>query len=1382
MELQPNPDEGEWDLTRKAGYYVVPWNTADVTKVVESANGNPDWVLKNKSKIPREHIWQVDGSEWVAFGDLVRLSGGGSPNQTKPGDRKPGGGVSEPLYHTTWQTTAWPVYNSITLNSTQVAKDSKVTNQLFIAAAGKPLNVVVNSTTYGINGTVNTLKTYVDGKLEPSLGGSSTQIAYGAAPYSWKFTISDPALLKSGDIHTITFEARDDYGRSTPIEIKYKVDTTQECTDWVNATLQLPGQSNKSIPSGGEYKLPAGVNTVTLSFPHSGTLKMDGVDYGSGNTFSNILIKGPTTLFYKSADEKECWTKDIYPEAPPIAECDPAQSKLSLHVWMFGSRTDRDVNLPSGSPGYALPTDVHLLTVEAPGAQKGSFYLNGVLVAENVGSHDFSVSRNDAITIKYVSKDGRECWIKTFVWDGQVSCPIVYQNSKNGRQISDGSTIEVELGGSLSLFARFKDTDGTMADAYLYWEVYRPGDTVPVVMDMVWEDKIRTVPTNNLKLPAIGYDDRSIVFDRPGGIYRIKLRYDGQYEKEWQDCKWEITVRVVGTTENICKNSEIEAWLDSQTELPMSKNADGNYALTIMPGSHVSFEAFYDKKTIPWPEWTLRNSSGQVLKSTTNITNFLYTFTDKDTYTLTAKYQIKSSVGVIDCSKTVTINVKTIDCEEISFNAAVDGRDTRIQGSSPYTIRLERGLTNQLVLEAVYPQSNVTVTGDWVLKKNGTTLRTVVGKNPFSHTFDDKTDAVYTLEATVYVNGEPCRKTFQIELKGLKCADISLNMKNSASGFVLADLPNGGKEKIVGVQVNVTFWLSKTGNRDEYINAVWSGPYSNASPDPKKEYTMTGLPIGSYTVTAKVDDSRYPSLNDCTFTFTVEITDQKDCSGIYLHLVDSASGGWTHNVDGKTIYLKGSSVTFGLLLLDEPNRHEGTTLEADWSGPRPSDSGEFGYLLMNAPPGTYTIKAVVTDKNFPNAKGCIYTVTVVISDDASPPDPPPGGDVDGGQVRINIYDSENRLLVSPSDGVWEREPARIEVVIDQGRIDAAFSAIDDQINTAIQHKVSELYSRYSGAEYEDVQVTADPPKWTGKTSAGTKWPSLELTVTGPGQDQRFSLNPKQASQSNLYAGTVVPTQTTWRQALQTMKYSAAVDSFTIQVPYQVDFEASFQQCVTNSGEDDGDPPEEKWCTPGRDSDRIAGLFAIVVKGDETRFEVFEPNAKGIILHTDEWSEFHQRDRYKDSQPHDFYAGERILAHLQLESRHKHPVSGKYPRIESAAAWISETGRQSTTLQSKLSLVAKSSTLWTGPGQMIEKLGLREAGVDTPLMGDKQKGFQKDRQYAVYFSVQFGFQVNKGFAYPDKTRGTGHDPEDYRAVFRIIANAWERQGIRNHTTH
>jgi hypothetical protein len=142
----------------------------------------------------------------------------------------------------------------------------------------------------------------------------------------------------------------------------------------------------------------------------------------------------------------------------------------------------------------------------------------------------------------------------------------------------------------------------------------------------------------------------------------------------------------------------------------------------------------------------------------------------------------------------------------------------------------------------------------------------------------------------------------------------------------------------------------------------------------------------------------------------------------------------------------------------------------------------------------------------------------------------------------------------------------------------------------------------------------------------------------------------------------------------------------------------------------------------------------------------------------------------------------MLTRVLLDQQHKHPVSGKYPRIESADAWISEVGRQSTLLQSTLSLHASSTTRWIGPSQLIEKLGQREVGVDTPLMGDKQKGFQQGSSYAVFFSVQFPFGVTKGAAFPNKQMIKGNEREAYQQAFHIIGNAWERQGLRNHTTH
>lgn len=222
--------------------------------------------------------------------------------------------------------------------------------------------------------------------------------------------------------------------------------------------------------------------------------------------------------------------------------------------------------------------------------------------------------------------------------------------------------------------------------------------------------------------------------------------------------------------------------------------------------------------------------------------------------------------------------------------------------------------------------------------------------------------------------------------------------------------------------------------------------------------------------------------------------------------------------------------------------------------------------------------------------------------------------------------------------------------------------------------------------------------------------------------------------------------------------------------------------MVSPGEDEeGNPlPEEKVCKPGNDSDEIGNKYTINVSGDETWFEVFEPNATSVLAHTAEWLDYHSRDRYKQSQPGDFYAGERILTRVHLEERHRHPVSGKFPRIQGAKAWINETGKNGGNLQSILSLIQESPILWKGASRNVPKLGLREEGVDTPLMGDKQKGFVKGGHYAVYFQVSFQYGVTKGFTFPNKNTSTGHQESDYKRQFTIIANAWERQGIRNHT--
>lgn len=395
------------------------------------------------------------------------------------------------------------------------------------------------------------------------------------------------------------------------------------------------------------------------------------------------------------------------------------------------------------------------------------------------------------------------------------------------------------------------------------------------------------------------------------------------------------------------------------------------------------------------------------------------------------------------------------------------------------------------------------------------------------------------------------------------------------------------------------------------------------------------------------------------------------------------------------------------------------------------------------------------------------------------PNPPGGGgNFDGGEIGLEIYNSDNRQLQKLSvnvDGVWEREPAKVRVVIDQTKINEGFQKTQQEINQKIADYKAQLENAVSGDGVKNVQVTVQPGWISDAKSMAVYTPAmLDLKVSGPGTPQQWRVSSSSTGGDYLYTGTVVPTQTTWRQILNAQKYKAEINGFVIAMDYQIQFEVTYESCSI-------DEEGKEICDPTSVAKTMSGRYTITVKGGERLFEVFEPNATGSIHHTAEWAEYHSRDRYPNSRPDDFYAGERILTQVELQEKHRHPVSGKFPVMTAAKAWISETGMKETALQSVLGLQATSPQMWRGPTYSASKLGTREAGVDTPIMGDKQRGFQKDASYAVYFAVQFRFGVDKGFPYPAKTSGSGHELTDYRVPFRIIANAWERQGIRNHTT-
>ncbi|UFJ40223.1 hypothetical protein LOK74_19640 [Brevibacillus humidisoli] len=1372
--------------------------------IVAAANGNPDWVWREgKSqtepdpdnpgrRVPIIKSFSVaQRYEWVDFGSLVRLSGGGSPNERRTGD-----GVSDPLFTTEWDTTPKPLINSIKFNGVEVARNNQgdnhsplITNYIHKADAG-PIQVNITQTVYGINPTRNILEVYFDGFKDDSLGIVTNDSAAGSYQINHSFTISNPASLQPGMSHEVKFRVLDDFHREAYVTVRYTVEG--ECDPTASGTwgtIKPAGESSSTVPSMGTFELPEGSDEVTLTFDKPGRLKVDGVDFGGVSQTFRVPITGPTTVYYLSEDGTDCWQKSIVPTVPDD-ECDPELSTFQMPVDPFPH--NRRV-LESGG-FYALERDTDTLQFW-PGV-KGTYYKNGSIVAENKETFSIPVSASEgSFTIKFVSEEG-QCWEHRFGWqsaEDTYSCPKVEyslnRNDDKTERVGDGDTIYIRPGTYLRLDAYYLDEEGDRTGARVFWHMKTPSG------------KIRHYDDN---LTSVFTYDR---FDEEMGTYEIWISFDPNSKsgESWieQGCSWKMFVVVEDSYQ--CEQVTVEGFVGSRSvsmsgsgtqsspyrlQIPFGANPEQDY------GVRLSYNG--ESWNIP-EEWTIYDKNGTDITreySWSGGENRLYSAIKYlDTDTLPHLIVVKVNyTNQSDCIRYIEISMGEFSCDDVWVKAEVDGDRVSMTGtgtqSNPYELDLRLGGRYDVDFTAFYDSSYKGVTADWELTKDGSTYSRIVNDdNPFSHTFSDSSDASYTLRVTVHVGSETCIVYIKVNVKPVDCSDAYISAfydgialdEGDGDGSLSApyeiNILKSGKETLFRARFNMqdadANWTLKRGSFTGTTIETESGQVEFS-------YRFTDTSVTTYYLIVEIDTGTEP----CTKYMIIHLTD-KVCTG-YLHVgvVLEGETQWILNQDGKTVTVEAEHVdTIAAFVGYWPNQWEGAFYKADWTGTRSNESPAEGlYAMFDVEPGTYHIKGVVNEDSFDQLNvGCEYSVTVVVTGNETPD---PGGDLDGGEVEIRIYDSRNRMLRDAADGVWEREPARIEVTIDQNKIREAFSQIDDQINQKATEQKNEWESRYSGPEYENVMVTISPPVWNSETSPTTEWPStLRLSLEGPGTDQTFSLQPKRQTQSHTYTGTIRPTITTWGKSLHSENYRATVDSFVITVPYQVEIDVSYEMCEAAVDPDTGDPlpDQERVCTPGTDSDAISGTFTVTVLGDEALFEVYEPNARGWLAHTAEWAEYHARDRYPASQPNDFYAGERILTRVQLDARHRHPYSGQYPQILSATAWISERGRASDMLASTLALQQQSNTLWGGPQHSVEKLGLREVGVDIPLMGDKQRGFAKDSTYAVHFTVQFAFGVRKGFVYPDKSVYTGHEQQDYRTVFRIIANAWERQGIRNHTT-
>ncbi|GED32383.1 hypothetical protein P9G84_13735 [Brevibacillus centrosporus] len=1020
----------------------------------------------------------------------------------------------------------------------------------------------------------------------------------------------------------------------------------------------------------------------------------------------------------------------------------------------------------------------------------------------------------------------------------QASCPKVYNMHVGGELLSSGTTLYRTPETAEFDFHVVYNTGHDDNQPYtVEWEVVYPDGSVhpwPIIegdrgYGQYETDNFTYKSTYNKGLPT----KYQVWFTTPG-TYKIRNnQHEMMKEYEEVDCPpWVINI-VIATSPPVagCEGFSlgpvtvdgIQRTFSSGTGTPSNP-----YILTISPGeeNYTEFKALYNGQPSVKVYWRMKyklGGSGGADYGTA------YTFDDDpatvpDGYTVTVSRTNPDQGGVEIC---YTIKVvwgdppNALDCDNLYLRAKVDGAFAKKEGSGtqsdPYKIRMTAGSAHDVEFYALFDNGsgNGTTKGidsvKWELVgKNGTNTSS---SNPYTKRFNDSSATTYTLKATIKGDGITCIKYMEITISEAGCDDMYIHYWSSVRNKWFSDTgaeshenpgtgmthPLTSSEPIdIKIAVTTTNDDPSTSNR---LKVTWTATnkltgqsLTNQSSNPSEMFQKNALPAGTYFIKAKVTDSRYPALLNCEIYLTITVTDTSGgCDAVYLHIVEGFGGEFKETVvkSGAQVSYPSAPDEITLILWDSPapilEVSGGSWISADWTAPPPMENvvpENIGFRPKDQlKEGSYTINAKVNDPQWPNANGCNFTVTIIIGQDMPSEPPPctscePGGEIPGGKMNLKVYDSDNRLLVSTADGTWEKEPARIEVEIDQNQINSAFAQADQEIAQAIVDKKAYFEAKYPAPDYENVVVTASPSTWNSKTNSMTKWPSsVPMSVSGPGIDKNFALNPKLSVQSNIYDGTTVPTLTTWAMQLNSEDYVVKADSFQIDVPYKVDFDVSYEKCEEKPDPDDPDAPPTKECTPGTDRESIQNSFTINVLGDDTQFEVYEPNAKGILLHTPEWVEKHSRDRYKASTNNSFYAGETILTHVIFEPRHKHPFSNQYPVILSATSWMQERGGKNTDLRNSLNLV-KVGLEWHGPQIQVAKLGSREDGVDIMKMGDVWTGLQRGN-YSIYFLPRFKFGVNKGYPIYDKTKLRGHNMDDYKVPLEILGNAYEWQGYKTH---
>ena len=1011
---------------------------------------------------------------------------------------------------------------------------------------------------------------------------------------------------------------------------------------------------------------------------------------------------------------------DPDPQPEPGPACSTDKSRTTMDFQVVGDKIKDYSKVASG--GSSIPVEPYA-DISLRAAKEGVFRMNNIELKPYKNDRtraEGSFPGSGIVTITYLSDDGKDCWEKTFyVDDGQgreeISCPKITVNWNN---LNSGSTLEVWPGETVKIRATYIDKSNETDDALLFYIVTKPdgGEWRSGEYD---SDKWKERPIKNLELPFYAQgkkmpkpDPHDLELER-GKSYKVRIDYKNTLWEKRTDCEgWEITIIVRDT---VCTEDDMKRI------------------------------RFYRYGTLPNPY----PPGGELYGTTRPI--YINMFT-------------RLADGTYDTNMALAADVAG------TWYLNEDGQRTALTGKLASMERF------QLILPS-YTGAGDIITLEFISDTG--CIRII----EFEILTNDVCD-VKTL-SNVYLKVDTVDKTYWSrevkigEIVHLDPEEIHYNTGiNFGDAILLYTKGMRTDLKVYWLNPETQDWERKRNGKTLYDSDNKSTHKVQFPTDPDTGAILEGM----YRISLNnVDDEEIPQ---CDGDIFIEIGNPADAENLLI-IKDSFS------ITPKDPQEPGTEATITFEVKNAGKTAHDTKLAVRWESSdkatildvkafQPGEVRKITIETIYPQQSEDFIANINPDKDKP-ANESIWTDNratwpVEVEGDVPPP-PGGGGNFDGGEIGLEIYDSDGRQLQKlevNADGVWEREPARIRVMIDQTKINEGFQRTEEEINAKISEYKQQLAEQAAGKGRRNLQVTATPEQIVNVKSMAVYQPAaLLLEVTGPGIPQQWAVSSASAGGDYLYTGTVVPTQTTWRSVLNPQPYVAKIDGFVISIDYEVVFEVSYEAC--RSGE------EEELCEQEGFSRTMTGRYTITVQGSQRRFEVFEPNAAGSIHHTAEWAEYHARDRYPDSGPNDFYAGERILAQVELQPRHRHPVSGKFPQLEAAEAWIWENGRQQTLLQSRLSLKPSGENRWRGPSYQASKLGTREQGVDTPLMGDKQRGFQKDASYAVYFNVRFRFGVEKGFPYPNKLAGAGHEPGDYRVPFRIIANAWERQGIRNHAT-